>query len=263
MMEDWNYIWVLFSLAPAAILLGWGINLCVRRRVAMGIPMAVVGLSASLLFLWFAPRLHPLAFCHALFIGGTFFWVGWRNYLWWSIGFMRHIKEQRKGYLLLYLRIKNLSYRLLYLVVLGGTYIFFLYLAFEFPWGMEFELGGFAAAIYPLPLAATLILGWVTTQIYGRSGMIIVDDETKLAKLMHLASPEWMVKFEECSGIDLVYHPMRPKEMLLVIRTVYGNDLIVDQGRNRRHMLEIATWFRENLGLPMGERSDASISVGR
>jgi hypothetical protein len=262
-MEDWNYIWVLFSLAPAAIMLGWGLNLSTRRRVAAGIPLAVVGLAVSLLLLWLAPRIHPLAFCHALAIGGAFFWVGWRNRLWWSIGFMRHIKEQRQGYLLLYLRIKNLAYRLLYLLVLGGTYIFFLYLAFEFPWGMEFELGGFTAAVYPLPLVATLILGWLATQIYGRSGMIIVDAESKMAKLMHLASPEWMISFAECAGIDFVYHPMRPRELLLVIRTTYGNDLIVDQGRDRRHMLEIAQWFKDNLGLEMGERSDASISVGR
>ena len=176
---------------------------------------------------------------------------------------MRHIKEKRKGYLLLYLRIKNMAYRLLYLIVLGGTYIFFLFLAFEFPWGMEFDLGGFTAAIYPLPLVATFILGWVTTQIYGRSGMIIIDEETKLAKLIHLSSAEWMITFAECAGIDLVFHPMRPKELLLVIRTTYGNDLIVDQGRGRRHMLEIAAWFKDNLGLELGERSDASISVGR
>jgi hypothetical protein len=262
-MEDWNYIWVLLAMGPAAILLGWGLNLCMTRRIVAGILMAVAGLAASLGLLWFSPRFHPLAFCHALMIGGTFFWVGWRNYLWWSIGFMRHIKDSRKGYLLLYLRIKNLAYRLLYLVVLGGTYVFFLYLAFEFPWGIEFDACGFVAAIYPLPLAATFVLAWMTTQIYGRSSMIIVDEETKLAKLMHLSSPEWMITFAECASIDLVFHPMRPREILLVIRTTYGNDLIVDQGRDRKHMLEIATWFRENLGLEMGERSDASISVGR
>lgn len=176
---------------------------------------------------------------------------------------MRHIKESRKGYLLLYLRIKNLAYRLLYLVVLGGTYIFFLFLAFEFPWGLEFELGGFTAAVYPLPLVATFILAWITTQLYGRSSMIIVNEETGMAKLLHLASPEWMVSFTECAGIELVFHPMRPREVLLVIHTVYGNDLIIDQGRDRKHMLEIAGWFKENLGLGVGERSDASISVGR
>jgi hypothetical protein len=263
-MENWNYIWVLVGMAPAAVALGWGLNLCTHKRsLLIGIVLSVIGLAASGFLLWLSPRLHALAFCHALMIGGVFFWVGWRNRLWWSFGFMRHIKESHKGYLLLYLRIKNLAYRLLYLVVLGGIYVFFLFLAFEFPWGLEFDLSGFTAAVYPLPLVAAFILGWVATQLYGRSGMIIVDEDTKMAKLMHFSSPEWMVTFAECAGIDMVYHPMRPRELLLVIRTVYGNDLIIDQGRNRNHMLKIAGWFRENLGLEIGERSDASISVGR
>ena len=263
-MEDWNYLWTLFAMAPAAVLLGWGSSLLFRKKLLIpGILMGVAGLSASLSLLWVSPRMHALSFTHALVIGGIFVWVGWRNQLWWSIGFMRHIKEQRKGYLLLYLRIKNLAYRLLYLLVLGGTYIFFLFVAIEYPWGIELEWSGFPAVIYPLPLLATLLLGWIATQLYGRSSMIIVDEQTKLAKLMHLSSPEWMVTYQECAGIDLVFHPMRPNELLLVIRSVYGTDLIIDQGRDRKHMLEIAAWFRANLGLVIGERSDASISVGR
>lgn len=264
MEENWSQVWVFFIIAGGAFLAGWGLNLLARRRlIIIAIAMLFIGLAGIMVSVFYSPLFHALAFTHVLVTGGFFAWIGWRNVLWWSTRFRRVIKVSDSNNLLLYQRAKSLTRRLMYTSVFVLGYIFFLYLAFEFPWGWQFRMNSADAALYPVPLVLIAFFSWLTTLIYGRSNMIIADNEARMIRLIHLKSPEWIAKYEECKEMALVFHPMRPRQMLFVITTVYDNDLVLDEGSDRKRFVQVAEWLTKSIGIKLVERSDASVSIGR